>query len=91
MATKSTTTTKKNSATGSSTKKTQPTTTELRNWYAKYQSRIENFERSQNALQLLDPSSTSTKTFSTFSKETLRTYMKNPKKLSCPRRLLLNL
>ena len=78
MATKSTTTTKKNSATGSSTKKTQPTVAELRDWYAKEQVRKENFERAQGALQLLDPSSTNTKMFSTFSKETLRTYMQNP-------------
>lgn len=67
---------KKNSATSSSAK--QPTTTELREWYAKYSGSIENFERSQNILQLVNPNSTSTKTFNTFSKETLRTYMKNP-------------
>lgn len=37
-----------------------------------------NFERASNALQLLDPSKNYSKTSSTFSKETLRTYMKNP-------------
>lgn len=71
-----TTKTKKNSATSSS--KNQPTVTELRDWYAKEQKRIENFERSEKALQILDATKNSSKTFSTFSKETLRTYMKNP-------------
>lgn len=77
MATKksATTKTKKNSATGSSK---QPTSAEMREWYEKHKKSIENFERSQEVLQLLDPSATSTKTFNTFSKETLRTYMKNP-------------
>lgn len=79
MAAKKTTTSinKKNSTAGSSTKK-QPTASEMREWYAKYASRIENFERSENALQLVDPTKSSTKNFTTFSKETLRTYMKNP-------------
>lgn len=66
-----------NSATSSSRKK-QPTAAELREWYAKEQARIERFERSEKALQLLDPSKSNTKSFSVFSKETLRTYMKNP-------------
>lgn len=79
VATKATTTnkTKKNTVSTGSSKK-QPTTAEMREWYTKHKSTIERFERSANALQLLDPSKTSTKTFSTFSKETLRTYMKNP-------------
>lgn len=77
MATKkiATKTTKKNSAASSST---QPTSAEMREWYEKHKKSIENFERSQNVTQLLDPASTSAKTFSTFSKETLRTYMQNP-------------
>ena len=70
-----TTKTKKNSATSSSK---QSTSAEMREWYEKHKKTIENFERSQDVLQLLDPTSTSVKTFSTFSKETLRTYMKNP-------------
>ena len=71
-----TTNAKKNSATNSSTK--QPTNEELREWYSKEQKRIENFERSQTALTLLDPSATNSKSFSVFSKDTLRTYMQNP-------------
>lgn len=78
MATKKATTktTKKNSAASSSVK--QPTAAEMREWYEKHRKSIENFERSQNVTQLLDPASTAAKTFSTFSKETLRTYMQNP-------------
>ena len=77
MATKKTATktTKKNSAASSSK---QPTSAEMREWYEKHKRTIENFERSQEAIQLVDPASTSAKTFSTFSKETLRTYMQNP-------------
>lgn len=36
------------------------------------------FESAQNALKLLDLSKTETRTFSTFSKDKLRSYMKNP-------------
>ena len=73
---KTTSKTKKNSAASSSVN--QPTAAEMRAWYEKHKKSIENFERSQDVLQLIDPSSTVTKTFSTFSKETLRTYMQNP-------------
>lgn len=54
------------------------TAAELREWYEKYENKIKNFERSNNALQLLDPSKNYAKVANTFSKETLRTYMKNP-------------
>ena len=74
---KSTTGIKKNSAADSSTNK-QPSVAELKEWYAKEQKRMENFERSQAALQLLDPSKSNTRSFTVFSKETLRTYMQNP-------------
>lgn len=74
------TTTKKNKmedavSTGSSK---QPTAAEMRAWYEKNKKNIELFERSQNALQLLDPNASSAKTFTVFSKELLRTYMENP-------------
>lgn len=69
-------TNKKNNSTMNYSK--QMTSSELREWYAKHSKNIENYERSKNAVQMLDPSSNTTKTFSTFSKETLRTYMKNP-------------
>lgn len=56
----------------------QKTSAELRAWFDKHQKSIENFERSKNALQLLDPTKNYSKTASTFNKDTLRTYMKNP-------------
>lgn len=71
-----TTTKKKNTVSTGSSK--QLTTKELREWYTKHKKTIENFERSQNVMQLLDPTKNYTKMFTTFSKETLRTYMKNP-------------
>lgn len=68
--------TTKNSATDSSKK--QPTTTELRKFYNKYKKRVETFERAENYIQLLNPSSSNSKTYTTFSKDLLRTYMQNP-------------
>lgn len=56
----------------------QPTSSEIRNWYEQHKNTIERFERSQEALQLVDPKKTNSKTFSIYSKENLRTYMKNP-------------
>lgn len=50
----------------------------LKDKYDALQERMARFERSQNALQLLDPTKNSTVTSSVFSKETLRTYMQNP-------------
>lgn len=70
---------KNSSSTGSSTTtKKQPTAVELKTFYSKNKDFIEKFERAEAALKLLDPSKTQTRTFSTFSKEQLRTYMKNP-------------
>lgn len=75
MATNSTVKKKNTVSAGSSNKKTAA---ELREWYNKYGKAIEVYERSKEALQLLDPTKTSTRTFSTFSKDLLRTYMQNP-------------
>ncbi len=76
---KKSTTTKNSVSTGSSTTtKKQPTAAELKTFYSKNKDFIERFERAEAALQLLDPSKSQTRTFSTFSKEQLRTYMKNP-------------
>lgn len=69
MATKNINT--KNSVSAGSSRKRQPTIEELRQWYAKA-------EHSKAALQLLDPASNAAKTFNTFSKDILRTYMENP-------------
>ena len=52
---------------------------EVRDWYNKNQRRIENYEAAQSALQLLDYTKSGTsRTYNTFSKELLRTYMQNP-------------
>ena len=66
---------KKSSAANSSNKTTAE---EARMFYEKYKNRIDSFESAKGALGLLDPSKNYSKTFSTFSKEKLRTYMKNP-------------
>lgn len=50
----------------------------LKKKYEELQERVASFERSQNALQLLDPTKSSSATSSVFSKETLRQYMQNP-------------
>lgn len=60
------------------TESVQKSAEEIRLWYEKNRNVIENFERASNALQLLDPSKNYSKVASTFSKDTLRTYMKNP-------------
>ena len=79
MATTTTNKKKNTVSTGSSKKTTkQMTTEELKDWYTKNAKNIEKFERAQEALQYLDPTRTNTRTFSTFSKENLRTYMQNP-------------
>lgn len=51
---------------------------ELRKWYNDHQDRIEKFESSNNFVQLIDPKDTTTKTEGTFSRERLRTFMRNP-------------
>lgn len=59
--------------------KPTPSVAEIREWYNKNKSKIEKFERVQASLQLLDYTKSSTsRSFNTFSKETLRTYMRNP-------------
>lgn len=54
------------------------TVAELREKFAEYQSKIEKFESINIAMKLLDLTKTETRTFQVFSKERLRTYMKNP-------------
>jgi len=51
---------------------------ELEDFYAKWHDRVGIFDRSDKVTQLVDPSASTTFTSGTFSKETLRTYMKNP-------------
>lgn len=54
------------------------TVAEMREWYEKHKSAIEKYEKLQNGLQLINPQKTVNRTFQTFKRETLRTYMKNP-------------
>lgn len=51
---------------------------QLKEWYLAQNYKKERFEAAKEALKLLNPASSSAKTFNTFSKETLRTYMRNP-------------
>lgn len=55
------------------------TAAEIKKWYEKNEKNISNFAKAQNALkQLVDPTKSTTRTYSTFDKTKLRTYMKNP-------------
>ena len=54
------------------------TAAEIKEWYNKNQRAIENFAKAQEALKLVDPTKNITRSFSTFDKSKLRTYMKNP-------------
>lgn len=59
--------------------KSGTSTAELREWYEKHHSAIENYEKAQNALRkIIDPSKTETRTYTVFKRETLRNYLKNP-------------
>lgn len=56
----------------------QPTVAEMREWYAKNKGSLERFEKAQDGLiNLKDVTKNSTKTISSFSKETLRQYLRN--------------
>lgn len=58
--------------------KEQFTTNEMREWYEKNKNHIENFAAAESAAKgLRDITKTATKNISTFSRETLRTYMQN--------------
>lgn len=54
------------------------TVSEIRQKFAEYQSKVEKFEAVNIAMKLLDLTKTETRTFATFNKERLRTYMRNP-------------
>ena len=51
---------------------------ELRQKFAEYQEKVAKYEAVKVAMQLVDLTKTETRTFQTFSKERLRTYMRNP-------------
>lgn len=56
----------------------QPSASEIRNWYEKNKRTIENYENAlEGVKQLRDVTKTSTKTITAFSKETLRSYLQN--------------
>lgn len=54
------------------------TAAEIKEWYEQNYSKIQKFEKIQEALRLLDPTKNVSRTYSTFDKTKLRTYMKNP-------------
>ena len=57
---------------------TKHTTAEMREWYEQHKSAIEKFEKIQSGIQIIDPNKSISRTYQTFKRETLRTYMKNP-------------
>lgn len=63
------------SANGTSQKRTAA---EIKAWYEQHKTSIEKFEKMQNGLQLINPNKTQTRSYTIFSLETLRRYMKNP-------------
>ena len=64
------------------TKKVSSTPTktaqEIKEWYEKNYKNIQNFEKVQEALKLIDPTKNVSRSYNTFDKTKLRTYMKNP-------------
>ena len=66
--------------TNSANSTSKHTTAEMREWYEKHKSTIENYERIKNGINLIDPKNSVSRTFQTFKRETLRNYMKNPLK-----------
>ena len=54
------------------------TAAEIKEWYEQNYSKIQKFEKIQEALRLLDPTKNVSRSYSTFDKTKLRTYMKNP-------------
>lgn len=57
---------------------TSKTAAEMKAWYEKHKGTIERFEALQNGLQLINPTKNESRSYTTFSRDTLRTYMKNP-------------
>lgn len=56
----------------------QPTANEMREWYEKNKKHIENYASAEQAIKnLRDVTKTATKTVTAFSKDSLRTYLKN--------------
>lgn len=53
------------------------TAAQLREWYEKNKSSIENYAKAKDAIRLKDATKSSTKTITAFNKETLRTYLQN--------------
>lgn len=72
-------TSKPSTTTSSVNSKKQPTSAEMREWYIKNKAALENYAKAKEAaMTLKDVTKTSSRTIGTFSKDTLRTYMKNP-------------
>lgn len=65
-------------ATKTTSAKSGTSAAELRAWYDKHHSAIENYEKAQSAMKLIDVSKTETRTYTVFKRETLRRYLQNP-------------
>lgn len=65
-------------ATKTTSAKTGASAAELRDWYNKHHSAIENYEKAQAAKKLIDVSKVETRTYTVFKRETLRRYLQNP-------------
>lgn len=51
---------------------------ELKEWYEKHHSAIENYERAKLGIQLINPKEAEVRTYSVFSREKLRNFLRNP-------------
>lgn len=56
----------------------QKTAEEMRQWYEQHKTAIEKYEKAQSLINIIDPSKNESRTYTTFSRETFRTYMRNP-------------
>ena len=56
----------------------QKTAEEIRQWYEQHKTAIEKYEKAQSLINIIDPSKNENRTYTTFSRETFRTYMRNP-------------
>lgn len=56
----------------------QPTPNEVREWYNQNHNNIELFKQAQAALKLFDPTKSPSRNYTIFSREKLRTFMRNP-------------
>ena len=65
-------------ATKKTSAKSGTSAAEMREWYETHRAAIENYEKAKDAMGLWDPKKAETRTYSTFNREKLRNYLKNP-------------